>query len=351
VIHAWILALLACSPQVGSRGFGSLELELEGPIERVLVRGAGPPATEILLHVPAGGRRSLDVPLAFAPLPGTEARVELVEPGTGRVRAGRAAHTEWERAWEDLPAGLRLRARPPMTPVAPRPGLAPLVILLASLAAALGLRRTAPRSACAAVLVGAACLGWVPLGQGAASAPLASNVVFEGHGESGAWLRVHGAVGELRIPVEGSGAKSLPLRVEVDPRDAEVSWSVVEDERGRVLWIARSSRARIFAIEAEPDVGSLSQERNACADLDRSWSRSADGRWTAHGAWPRGTALPEARASAEAVEEEAGQPSAAPPGWLASGLPQGVPVLLGRLAPPSGTVPGSTRSWVRWIGF
>jgi hypothetical protein len=65
------------------------------------------------------------------------------------------------------------------------------------------------------------------------------------------------------------------------------------------------------------------------------------GEWTAHGRWEALRPWPEA--STAGLDDERGD-AASPPGWLASGLPQGPDVLLGRLE-------GEPATWVRITGF
>jgi hypothetical protein len=87
---------------------------------------------------------------------------------------------------------------------------------------------------------------------------------------------------------------------------------------------------RIAPLASEPP--SVGRDVNGWTDLSECWVRE-DGAWTFRGAWGRGKELP----------PPAGGPP--PPGWLAAGLPQGVGVLLGRLAA------GDPTSFVRLTGF
>lgn len=111
----------------------------------------------------------------------------------------------------------------------------------------------------------------------------------------------------------------------------------------------------------------LREEVNTWGDLDEVFLRGADGAWARRGRWGLGEALPAAPAEAPTqARAQARAQGTAPPGWLAAGLPQGVRVLVARLAPgtwggeawtpPAGASkpagePGAGGVWLRRVDF
>jgi hypothetical protein len=138
---------------------------------------------------------------------------------------------------------------------------------------------------------------------------------------------------------DADGALALTFRVARDELALAREWLEVLPE-GRPLelhWsspgggLARAPGARLAAGEGAA-LPALAPDRNADGPLEAVWTRSAAGAWTARGPWPAGAPL--------GTGARGG--SSDPPGWLASSLPPGRPVLLGRTA---------GGEWLRCLGF
>jgi hypothetical protein len=214
-----------------------------------------------------------------------------------------------------------MRGLPPLERAVPTPGPARWALLLAAVVLVLAARRTPWRALLVGAL-GAASL-WLPL-----ELPREpSLVLLEADLDSGRWLEVRAAREELELEA-GSGQWLRTL-----PGDATCSLRVERRGSGLARTVSAPG-ARIFASRELKAGLRLSLDENLLGDLDQVWTRSPDGSWTSHGSWGLGLELPEGARGG----------SAGLPGWLAAGLPQGVPVLLGRQEGPSGA------RWVRLVG-
>jgi hypothetical protein len=333
----WILLAAACVPQESARGFRRAVVALEGPLEEAQLREPSGSQTRIECSLGPGAHLLLAVPVsaAFSEVE----RHESIEtrPAGSKVEVRSVESGAWEDPWLAVAPGLRLRSRPPVAGAARVPDLALGSLLLGTLVAVAGLRKRVFIGLGIGV-TGAVVLVCLPRGTGA-PVPLS---VLDGDAGSGAWLCVQSAWEELELPVGG------PLCLEVDPARAALTFEVEHRSAGDDRWFAGSPGARLARIDAlHAPAGRLDVGANELLDLDLCFVRGADGAWTERGAWRRGEPLPEPQGSAQ------------PPGWLASLLPQGVGVLIGRvraLALESaawglpGPPPGD-ELWIRLTGF
>jgi len=138
---------------------------------------------------------------------------------------------------------------------------------------------------------------------------------------------------------EAGGALALSVRVARDELALPSEWLEIAPE-GRaleLLWtstgsgLARARHGSLAAAESAA-IPPLARGDNGGEPLDAVWTRSASGEWTAHGPWPVNAPL--------GLRAPGG--SGDPPGWLASALPPGRSVLLGRTA---------GGEWLRCLGF
>lgn len=317
-------------PDPADAGAVLAELRLEGPLEGVEL-GEGGRVTRVEARLGAGERRTVTVPLALS----TPARA------TGALRSrlalcvlpegvgGRAAVLELSAPRPDLwssglPGTLTMRSRPPLEAAFPRPDATRWALAAAGVAAALVLRRRALLALAASAAVSAALLA-LP---GRSGRP-AGVVVLEGDARSGAWVLVRGGWGEVEVE-----AGELPWD-DVWAAGDPVRWRVrIEPGRGP-RWALVGEGARIYTIQRLGTPPRVAVADYGGPDLARAWLRAEDGGWRAVGRWRSGEPMPEAGGRG------------APPGWLAAGLPQGVGILLGELAPSAATEP----AWLRLVGF
>jgi hypothetical protein len=135
-----------------------------------------------------------------------------------------------------------------------------------------------------------------------------------------AWTRA----ASVRAPGEGLEGGSLAVTLDLSGVAAAGAAPVSLRCSGDGVWLLVAERGT-WLVERELSAGArlLVPEVNtwgACADV---WVRELDGAWGRRGPWEHGAGLPEALADGV---------GSAPPGWLAEGLPQGVRVLVARLA-------------------
>ena len=355
MIAALLLSVTGFVAVAGERGFSAVPIELEGPLERVLLRGRLPVATEVRVSVPEGGRRRILVPLAGGSMSPVgeqlRPRVELIEPAVpegGRVRIESALADVDETRWTELPIGLRLRSRPPLSSKGLAPwasyGTVPGALLLATLLAFAGWRRRSARAALASVSLAVVLAIVLPLGPQASSREEVASVVLERAEDEDLWLRVWGGEGEVTFAVDPARPEQVPLRVESEPEGVPLRWTVGDGMEGAVTWSAHAPGARIHVVQPFAPPGLLQPTSNEFGELAMTWFRSASGAWRSAGPWRVGDPAP--RTASSRVEGTEGGTSA-PPGWLASGLPQGVSILLARVAEE----PGQPETWLRWVGF
>lgn len=302
-----------------------VDLELEGPLEELVLDCGDAGESRVRAELVAGERRRVSVPvparvplgpdaLASVPLP------DLASPiGGGSARVLRWSEVQPVRRTQALVA-LLARPRPPLPGGPAFPGLGVLAVAGAGWILAASLRRRPVLALGVSLLTagGVAALG------GLEGAPSDGIRLIDAN--DGRALEIRAARGSLALPAE---------RVEVLPAGSPLVFTVALSGEG--IAGTRTAGACLLGLDVvrPPE---LSPDRNGFGDLAACWVRTPDGRWRAHGAWGLGSALPAATAPS--------RPDAAPPGWLGTGLPAGRSVLVGRRA---GQVGGE--AWVRVVGF
>lgn len=287
------------------------EIELKGPLQNVVVHAAGGGRTRIEGDLAAGETRVLTVPIA-QPDGTSSAPAITFDAELDPARAnGSARFVRWREragALSKLGPGVRARARPALAEtVVAISSAAPLVLLGAAIVVVSVRRR--PWIALGVALAAAAAL--FPLVKAPARDLEASVTLVDGDAQAAVWRRVDAAFDTLALPAE-----DLDLALETDPAGVAVEWHVPLDRTQPVR--VRSPRTRLFALRGiEVGDGVLGRARNGYAAFDDAWLRE-DGVWKHVGPWDLGAPLP--------VLGTEGMP----PAWLASGLPQGVPVLVAR---------------------
>lgn len=326
-VAAWILlgALASAAPQ---ESLSRIAVELVGPREELRLT-TGVVETVLRLSIPEGERRLLELP--FVARQGSGAPTPVPRLAEGPPSAGAELLPETlvaGPAWSALPYGLRSRALPPVERPVPRAGALRLSWLAASLILVIALRRR-PWAALVLGLVAGLALFVLP------AAPRAGSLVrvLEGDATSGRWLEVLGARERLEIEV---GFVGWVRRL---PQAAGARLEVIEEPGGlRSALVAPG--ARVYALR-ESSLRVPTRDDPGAVTLRQVWLRDAAGSWTAHGSWQPREPLPAAVAG-----------PGSPPGWLAAGLPQGLPVLVGELegAPEVGSASGAG-GWLRLVGF
>lgn len=322
-----------------------LALELEGPLEGVRVVPARGGATELSL-VPAlraGERAALEVPVPLvtaldrqhAPPPTLE--ILGARPGEGDAREVGWQVAPEEALWRRVPRGLWSRPRPAPAAGRPLPSKAALLAAAALGAAVLLVGRRRPVPAGLLALGGAALLGTALGPRPALERPIAV-LELARSSERALWIQV--AEGRIAPP---PGARVL--RLEVDPPGTAITLEAqAAPGESRAGWSARARGARLaLHLEGPPGAAAdLDPEENRLGRAAGAWRRSADGTWTWLGPWEVGSPLPE-----HGPQLPGGAAPPAPPGWLVSGLPQGVGALVAALEP----APGEGERWVRCVPF
>ena len=318
---------------------------LRGPLESFELDAGRAGSTTVELELGAG--ETLEVELAVPVL--TEPRSGFPAPvvSEGALPDGAQVRFEgWDGprairmrdAWRRVPRGLTARTRPPVAAQRPESRGFELALLAAAGLLGLGLRRRPVPALCVGLAAAA-----ILLARGEPSAPGSTLAVHEG--EVGAdWIVVVGSWGSASLDEE---QRDVPLlRVETSPPDAALRLRIDLSRGGAVTsvtgdtavfvvrqlpvidssrWVAGhllrpgqsvSGQSRAMSSSAELHEGATHEEREFEHQLDEealranvlgAWFRSAQGTWST---W------------------SGGELQGAPPGWLASGLPQGVGVLL-----------------------
>tara|TARA_R110002126_G_scaffold23750_20_gene83036 strand:- start:11869 stop:12963 length:1095 start_codon:yes stop_codon:yes gene_type:complete len=302
--------------------------------------------------------RSLRLPFPVDPLGRTpEIRVD---PESSESTSGAEVLRDNRRpGWNRL--AVAVRTVPPPPDGTAKLGTSGAVALIATFLLLVSLRRFP-----AIVLVPLACGGALlatSLHEQARTREANQVRVFEGQGDGGEWVRVDVGSGELDLEPEPSGT------LDVTPTGAAVHWTVTSSATAPSdTWTVRGGERLVRRTPASP--GTLTRESNGLGNLAETWLRSPEGTWARHGPWKQGGPLPNRNEGTPIVPEAE---STDPPGWLAAALPQGVPVLVARLAPgqpltrsvgpsqaqdpddPSGPRRGARRAdpvtWVRVVDF
>jgi hypothetical protein len=333
VIDSFVLrALCAASFLLAPTGATRLrvaEIEITGPFEGATLDVPGAGRTRIEGQLLAGESRVLSVPVPSSSSGiRIEPRVHLDrDSGDLDVQRGRLRLRAWASDARDemleLTPALRSRPRPPVASAAPEPGAGALALLAASFVVGLALGRR-PLAALAFGAAAGACVF--------ALGPRAENDargirIDEGDGASSVWLEVTAARDRIELVQSDTG-----VDLELDPNDARLDCRVALDAP---TWAISATRATLVELHAfRVAEHALARDANRWRDLDETWLRE-EGSWTSRGSWKRGEPMPLATSADP------------PPGWLASGLPQGTTVVLGRLS----TKPGEARAYLRMSGF
>jgi hypothetical protein len=328
--RARLAAFLVLVPTSSGSRIAVAEIEINGPFEGATLDVPSQGRTRIEGHLLAHESRVLTVPVpASATGVHLEPRVRLDRTGELESPSGRLRVVDWRNEdasdFRAVPPGLLVRPRPPLASADPSAESGVLLLLAASFVCGLALRQK-PRAALAfGVASGALAFA---LGPRSSDASLERVSIEEGDAQSSVWLEVHAARDRMSIQDRGES-----FRVETRPDDAFLECRVVLDDPA--AWEARARRTALYEIAAiQPGDRAFTRAANHWGDLDETWVRE-QGSWTARGIWMLGEPLPPARAESP------------PPGWLASGLPQGTPILLGRLR----TRPGESRVYLRMSGL
>jgi hypothetical protein len=338
------------APLVSAQSRVSLaEVDIEGPLSEVVLDLGTAGSTRIVGELVAGESRRILVPLAPRSdadriTPTIRIRPEPMGLAPDLEPRGRARFLGWQNRASPLDAlsiGLRERPRPAVAESSASLSRATPFALLAAAIVVLALRRRPVLALASSVVASAALVLVVHRPDAEASTAV---VLVDGDVDSDRWRRVDAAFARIEVPAD-VGAFELW----VEPAGAPVFWRVPLDwswggssggsssgTGGTARAEVASPGARLFLVSTLPGGAALfSRERNQDAALDRAWLRE-EGTWTWRGPWPLSAAL-------TAALPRAG-PDTAPPSWLASGLPQGVAVLVGRVA-------GSGNTWMRIAGL
>jgi hypothetical protein len=311
-----VIALVAAAILDGT-GVRVAEVDVQGPVSGLVLDSGAAGESRFARAFEAGEKMRIaaPVPVEDAESPVAPAlrwtRQDSLE--TGSIARGAARFAGWREdraaaAIAALPPGLRARTRPPLGAPDVRAGASELALLPACFVLGLALRRR--RGAFVAVgVLGAGfvlALGWP---RGGATPSTAS--VLECDAESDAGLEVAASFGRLTVPLSDLESSV----VEIAEGRSRVVWSETDQD----LWTAAAPGRTIVLLRRIELAGKRwGRDRNGGLALAETWVRD-EGTWTARGPWASSAPLPGPRA---------GPP---PPGWLQAGLPQGVPILLGRI--------------------
>ena len=295
-----------------------VELELAGPCEEIVIDCGADGSTRLVGPFLSGEERRLALPVPLRVPLGGASLGALPLPAARVLPAGSSGSARVLSFVSEQPGelqgsvrGLLAATRPPVAAATVRARASAFLGLAAAFVLGLAARR---RALVQAGLLGAGAVACFLLGS--RSQERAEPVrVLEADLELPSALLVTGAREEIEL---GSA------RVEVVPEGSALALVLAQDLSGS----ARASGASLYALESVSPPR-LAPTSNDHAPLSDVWIRRASGEWTFHGEWPRGAPLP---------SERSGSP---PPGWLASGLPQGRTCLLARAA---------SGEWLRFRG-
>jgi len=336
--------LLASFPSTGTTTANLAriaDVEVQGPVRDLVLALGSAGEARLEGGLLEGERLHLSVPL---PLGNShvsvtpELRWTPGDPTEEEVgRRGRARFLGWRadlacEAIERLPPGLRSRSRPPISAPEVRVPLASLALLPALFVLGLGLRR---RRAASILLSGVGSIAVLALGWPRAAREPTRVTILESDAQAAAGLALSATWERASI-----SASDLELTcLEASKQDARIVWTggISGSASGRWSVLARGSALYLLR-PLDPGTAVFSADVNRRLALIETWVRE-EGSWTSRGPWTLGEPLP---APADRGRESA------PPGWLVAGLPQGIPVLLGRAAASEG--PGET-VWIRQTGL
>ncbi len=282
------------------------EFELQGPAAGLVLDAglAGTTRLEGTLSAGETGRFLVPIPTS----PGAPPLEPRVTTATGAVRF--LGWREPDARLATLPSALRARPAPAASSTRVRVRPSVLLVLAAAGIAGLWLRRS-PRAALAVGIVGTAIAFALARASLDRDAPAVE--VLDGIAGSPTWQRARGARDALVLP-----ARTPSFELRTEPNGVALAITLPFDPAA--LPRATATRARLVATWPEPwPEDALERGANHLVVLDEVWVRE-EGNWTARGPWPLGAPLGPPR------------PGSDPPGWLIDGLPQGVAVVVGRVA-------------------
>jgi hypothetical protein len=329
-----VIALVAAVVLAGT-GVRIAEIDVVGPVSGLVLDSGAAGESRSARAFEAGERLRITVPV---PVEDAEAPVAPLVRWTreesfeeGSVARGSARFVGWraDRAAEAiaaLPPGLRARTRPPLGAPDVHASAAELALLPACFVLGLALRRR--RAAAPAIgIAGAAIV--LALGWPRDATPASAASVLECDAQSDSALEVAASFARIDLPL----ADLETCVVEIPEARARVVWSQTDGD----LWTASAPDASIVVLR-RVDLGgkTWTRERNGALALAEAWLRE-EGTWTARGPWDASAPLPGPRDGAP------------PPGWLQAGLPQGIPILLGRIEEARGDA--RALRFVRLTGF
>lgn len=325
------LILVAAATIPGENRARIGELEVVGPVRDLSLSLGQAGESRIEGALLDGERLRLEVPLAARGAPSIGVVPRIAWPAEDPAEIGGSARflawSEDETRLSELPLGILSRPRPPSGPTEIAQPLAALALLPACFLLAILARERRATSILISLAGAALCLGLSARARGGVAAGATVLEMAEG---SDLALEVRASFATATVEATDLPATAL----EVDPEGARVVW--IGSFSTGSPWQARSPGAALYLLRArDPDGRRFSRAANGVTDLAESWVREA-GEWTVRGAWTLDSPLPPPR------------PGPPPPGWLSSGLPQGVPVLLGRMAAGAG---GRGEAWIRLTGF
>lgn len=329
MIVAFTLAVLALQSAEDS-ALRTARIRLTGPLQKVVFDGGEAGSTRVACDLRAGEELVREVPFPVRPGSALPTPVDVTEGSCEVLGWSDTARTRVAR---------RLWRRPRAVPVE-RPVQLPLATLLLCLGGTTLIFALRKRASLALSTAAAFGVGGFFLALSESPRAPGSILVLEGDLEAGVWARVRSSrsfaervdwqrIDRLEVrPVE------TPLAVDVDLKSRE----------GEVSVLAPGALLHELSAATDLDAETLTSRANALGDFDLVWVRDAGGAWSARLPWKRGRDLPSRGSRASSL---------APPGWLASGLPQGIPVIVGRLAGGGQSASGreGEECWVRATGL
>ncbi len=321
-VRLLLAVLLLAAPHAGQNRAWPFDVVLRGPLEGAVFDFEGEGSVRVTGSLLAGEELELTLPAPVRSPLGREGLEGIALPrpriegeGTVDVRGWRPPDPAADP--ERLPREWRRRSPPAVSGAVPHATWSGLALLAVAFLLGLAWRRTRIRGPATAIV-----LGGIILVVTAGEAPVPGEVrVLEGGG--GSWWEVHAARDRLE-------ARELAW-LEVVPEGRAVELEVRLDGPRT---IARSPGAVLTRIRPLDPPAGPDPELFGRGAPEATWLRSAGGELRPRGTWRWGEGPPPPPA----------EPAPDPPGWLMTGLPQGVEVLLGRLEAAEG------ESWLRVTG-
>jgi hypothetical protein len=322
-LHILSCVLALAAPGSAQDPVGVVELELTGPVETIGI-DAGFERTDLSLGLLSGETRRLWSPfLSRARMGSGEPTPRITDPDEARRARVVPGTVVRPIEWAELPVSLKSRGLPALRTVRPEVGALRFAWILAAALLVLGLRRRPAMAALLGVAAGLA-VTWIP------AAPVEQPVVrvLEGDLRSGRWLQVRGSRERLQLGEPSAGwVRHLP-------QAADLHLELRESASG-VTWSICSPKSRIYFMEEVSIPSTPGLQGPGGHAFGEVWLREPGAAWSPRGPWAGEERLP---------DELEGAPG--PPGWLVAGLPQGVPILAGRLTAEAGE-----ETWLRLVGF